>query len=117
MNIIKILDLFDKDEMSNDELEIFSSRREAFQKMGSFTKKMSLAAIPAVILSSMPKIAFAQSSATAVDILNYALTLEFTEYYFYQKAKDLKASDFEAVIFEQIRKHEEAHVKFLQDVI
>lgn len=116
MNILKLLDLFDKDEMSNDELEIFSSRREAFKKMGNFTKKMSLAAVPAVILSSMPRLAFAQS-ATAVDILNYALTLEFLEYYYYQRGKDVGASNFEAVIFEQIRKHEEAHVQFLQEVI
>lgn len=117
MNIIKLLDLFDKDEMSNDELEIFSSRREAFKKMGSFTKKMSLAAIPAAIFTAMPKIAFAQTAATAQDILNYALTLELLEYNYYQMGKDSGISDEQAIIFEQIRKHEEAHVAFLQEVI
>lgn len=117
MNILKFLDLFDKDEMSNDQLEIFSSRREAFQKMGSFTKKMSLAAIPTVVLTSMPKLVFADHPATALDILNYALTLEFLEYHYYQKAKDVNISKQHAVIFEQIRKHEEAHVQFLQEVI
>ncbi len=113
MNILKILDLFDKDEMSGDELEIFSSRREAFKKMSSFTKKMSLAAIPAVVFSAMPKIAFAQTSASAVDILNFALTLEFLEYYYYQRGKDTNIIKQHAVVFEQIRKHEEAHVVFL----
>jgi rubrerythrin len=78
---------------------------------------MSLAAIPAVVFSAMPKIAFAQTSASAVDILNYALTLEFLEYYYYQRGKDTNIIKQHAVVFEQIRKHEEAHVVFLQEVI
>ncbi|CAN5452629.1 hypothetical protein BH23BAC1_BH23BAC1_17390 [soil metagenome] len=117
MNILKIFDQFDKDLKSKDELEIFTSRREAFKKMGSFTKKMSLAAIPAVVFSAMPKIAFAQTTASALDILNYALTLEHLEYNYYQMGKDSGISNEQAVIFEQIRKHEEAHVEFLVEVI
>ncbi len=119
MSIIKILDLLDRDEMSKEELDIFGSRREAFKKMGSFSKKLSLAAIPAVVLNSLPKIAYAQDAPSALDVLNYALTLEHLEYNFYQMGVDasglIPAADM--AVFEQIRKHEQAHVEFLQVTI
>ncbi len=118
MNIIKLLDQFSKDDMSNDDIEIFSSRREAFKKMGSFTKKMSLAALPAAVFSAMPKIAFAQSTATPVNILNFALTLEYLEYNYYEMGVNSSVIPAETrAVFEQIRKHELAHVDFLISVI
>lgn len=119
MNILKLLDQFDKDEMSKDELEIFSSRREAFKKMGSYTKKMSLAAIPAAIFTVMPKIAFAEGTGTAVSILNFAYILEQLEYQFYEygvNASGLIPSETMDV-FQLIRKHEDAHKNFLREVI
>lgn len=119
MNILKLLDQFDKDEMSKDELDIFSSRRAAFKKMGSYTKKMSLAAIPAVIFTAMPKIAFGRSTGSAVSILNFAYVLEQLEYQFYEygvNASGLIPSDTMDV-FMLIRKHEDAHRSFLREVI
>ncbi len=119
MSIIKILDLLDRDEMSKEELDIFGSRREAFKKMGSFSKRLSLAAIPAVLLNSLPKVAYAQSAPDALAVLNYALTLEHLEYNFYNmgvEASGLIPAEDKAV-FEQIRKHEQAHVAFLQQTI
>ena len=119
MNILNLLDQFDKDEMSKDDLEIFSSRREAFKKMGSFTKKMSLAAIPAAVFTAMPKMAFAQDTGSAVSILNFAYVLEQLEYYFYldgNNASGLIPSE-ERPIFQQILKHEDAHRNFLREVI
>lgn len=119
MSIIKLLDLFNIDQMSKNELDVFSSRREAFKKLGSFSKKLSLAAIPAVVLNSLPKVAFAQSAEGVIGILNYALTLEHLEYRFYQMGVDVSglipAEDLP--VFDQIRKHEQAHVAFLQDTI
>ena len=52
-------------------------------------------------------------------MLNYALTLEHLEYRFYQTAIDANGliPSEDRAVFEQIRKHEEAHVVFLQDTI
>lgn len=118
MSILKILGLLDTDQMSIDELDVFKSRREAFKKMGNFSKKLSMAAIPAGVLAALPKVALAQESPSVVDVLNYALTLEHLEYNFYQMGVDsgvVAAGDM--AVIEQIRKHEEAHVAFLQEVI
>ena len=118
MSILKLLDLFDIGEMEKEEVEIFNSRREAFKKMGSFGKKLSLAALPTALLGSLPKVAFAQEN-TALDILNYALTLEHLEYRYYQMGIDamgLIPTEARAV-FDEIRQHEQAHVEFLQATI
>lgn len=117
MSILKILDLFDTAQMSKDELDVFRSRREAFKKMSAFGKKLSVAALPAGILGSVPKVAFAQEAPSVVDVLNYALTLEHLEYNFYQMGVDSGVAADNLTVIEQIRKHEEAHVAFLQDVI
>lgn len=119
MSILKILDLFDTEQMSKDELDVFKSRREAFKKMSNFSKKLSMAAIPAGVLSALPKIAKAQEAPDVIGVLNYALTLEHLEYRYYQMGVEasglIPAEDMP--VFEQIRKHEQAHVVFLQDTI
>ncbi len=118
MSIIKLLDLFDTDEMAKEEVDVLNSRRDAFKKMGSFSKKLSLAALPTAVLGSMPKIAFAQDAPGVVDVLNFALTLEHLEYRYHQTAVDTNVIPSDDLpVFEQIRKHEEAHVAFLQDTI
>lgn len=119
MSIIKLLDLFDTDELSTEEADVLNSRREAFKKMSSFSKKLSLAALPTAVLGSMPTLAFAQDATTVEDVLNFALTLEHLEYRYYQMGIDadgLIDTDDRAV-FDKIRQHEEAHVAFLQETI
>lgn len=118
MSILKLLDLFDIGEMEKEEADVFQSRREAFKKLGNFSKKLSVAALPTAVLGSLPKVAFAQED-TVMSVLNYALTLEHLEYRYYQMGIDamgLIPSD-DRTVFEQIRKHEEAHVGFLQETI
>lgn len=117
MNLIKLLDTLCPDTNSPEEKDMFFSRRESFRKFGDFGKKVALAAVPLAILSSLPRIAKADT-ASLIGVLNFALTLEHLEYRYYQNAIEsgvIESAD--RVIFTKIRDHELAHVKFLQEVI
>jgi rubrerythrin len=57
-------------------------------------------------------------TASLIGVLNFALTLEHLEYRYYQLALDSGViASADRVIFQKIRGHELAHVKFLQEVI
>lgn len=117
MNLIKLLDTLCPETNTPEEKDMFFSRRESFRKFGDFGKKVALAAVPLAILSSLPRIAKADT-ASLIGVLNYALTLEHLEYRYYQTAIESGVIDAaDRVIFDKIRDHELAHVKFLQEVI
>ena len=117
MNIIKFLDSISTQNFSRDEKELFSSRREAFKKMGGVSKKMALAAIPTAIFAAMPRMVKAQSTASVIDVLNYALTLEYLESEYYQMGSDAEIYTDNTSLFDVIRDHEAAHVQFLLETI
>ena len=110
MDIFKIIDKFqqiDGDAIGRIE---YASRRHFMNRIGS---KLASAAVPMAFASIVNK-AFAQS-AGAIDVLNYALTLEYLEDEFYKAGNAaaglIPASD--KIIFTQIGKHESQHVAFL----
>lgn len=99
------------------------SRRQAVAGGGRLAGVLAIASLPAAF-GVFARRAFAQGTLPAeiVDVLNFALTLEYLEDEFYatglaaDTAGDLDLGDTRAV-FEQISKHEAAHVLLLQGVL
>ena len=118
MRITAPSDLLGTDEAEHQK-EVINSRREAFRTIGKYAKKLSLAALPGGLLAALPRAAFAQEAPDPLSILNYALTLEHLEYRFYKRGMDADGliPTEDRTVFAQIRKHEEAHVSFLQATI
>jgi hypothetical protein len=114
MNIFKIID--DLQKVDGDAVErIEYATRRSF--MNKFSRSITAAAVPTVFASVVNK-AYAQS-AQAVDVLNYALTLEYLEDEFYKMgnaASGLIPAKYKTV-FTQIGKHEDQHVKFLKGAL
>lgn len=117
MNLNKIIQLLDFDKIDQEEIKSIAGRRGFFKKAGDFSVKAALTSLP-IALTMLPKTVKAQS-AGVVEVLNFALTLEYLEDEFYKMA--LNASGLipaaDRTIFVQISKHESAHVAFLKTAL
>lgn len=120
MNILKLLDRYSTtagfDEPSS---AVTTDRRGAFRRLGSLAKDAAIIGLPFGAAMLSPNRAAAQSGTTTVDVLNFALTLEYLEAEYYDAGLDsngLLSGDVRAVV-EQIAKHEAAHVEFLINTI
>lgn len=122
---MKIIDILEKligdDSLINKEnLESNLSRRASFKHLSQYGKKFALATIPFGIASLSPtKVLGAHVTATPVEVLNFALLLEYleAEYYMTGLAKVEFPTSKARAIYEQISKHENAHVEFLKSTI
>lgn len=94
------------------------SRRASIFTLGNAGSNVAMAAIPGVILASIPSASKASSAATIVDVLNFALKLEYLESSYYNMGVSsgvIPAADI--AIFNQIKKHENDHVGVLISTI
>lgn len=119
MNIFQLLDQFGGESAAASNNK-FTSRRDAFRQIGQSGKKLASLAVPFGLAGLASQKSYAQSNGTSVvDVLNFALLLEYLEDDFYKQGlekADIAAGDDRA-IFEQISKHEDAHVALLKAAI
>jgi len=118
MNFFQIIDQLS--EVDPDVLDRFDSRRAVFSSLGKVARNSALAATP-LFLSALFQKAYAGTTSTATDILQYALTLELLEQDFYKKviasAPFAGTAAVNQAAINQIKKHEDSHVALLNTAI
>jgi hypothetical protein len=120
MNLLNIIE-----EIENVDPEVYgklSQRRDVIKNITSFGSKVAIAALPFAVGTMLKKAYAADSTAPSViDVLNYALTLEYLESAFYNagtaKGTALIPAAAATNYFNQVTTDENNHVTFLKSVI
>lgn len=117
MNLFKLMSDLEAIDGDAPEKLAYYSRRQMLSNATARLTKLTTATAVATFGTVMNQ-AFGQTSS-ATDVLNFALTLEYLESDYYTKALAtanlIPASDL--AIFQQIAKHEAAHVTLLKGVL
>jgi len=99
------------------------SRRDAVNRLRTLGLGAAALSLPFALVGR-PRAARAQSMGDAVDVLNYALTLEYLEASYYRQGLDATLAGGNDLIpgdartiYGQIAAHEDAHVTVLADTI
>ena len=116
MDFFKIIDQLA--EVDADVMGRFDSRRAVFNSLGTMAKRTAMAATPLFIGSLFSKAYAGETGikSTAVDVLNYALTLELLEADFYAQMIRLNlipAGTPAVAAIAKIKSHEDQHVALL----
>jgi hypothetical protein len=120
MNIVNILEEIEK--VDGEIYERLNPRRAAMKDFFSMSKKITLAAMPLAMGALFQKAYGQTAPATVTEVLNFALTLEYLEYHFYNHAvvaaPGLIPAGTPAVgAITTIRDHEKAHVDLLKGAL
>lgn len=118
MDLNKILSQIE--EVDPEVYERMDTRRSAMKEFAGMAGKVAIASIP-LMLGSMFKKAYAGTSTRSpIDVLNFALTLEYLESTFYTNGSAMLGSSIPSVDtagIALITSDESKHVKFLQAAI
>ncbi|WP_276483121.1 ferritin-like domain-containing protein [Paraflavitalea pollutisoli] len=117
MNIQQVITEIEK--VDPEVYDRMNPRRKVIQQFAKLGGKLALSAVPLALGSMFSKAYGRGTNGTILEVLQYALTLEYLEAEFYTKAvaSGIVPAGAPTGAFTTIRDHENAHVTFLKAAI